>query len=61
MDTERAIEIFNSLGVIDVHHKGAPVWIENIEGSTAEVRYLDTRRRARVPVSELVENSPEAQ
>lgn len=61
MDPERAVEIFNSLGVIGVEHKGSPVWIENIDGSVAEVRYLDRRSRARVPVSELEENSTDAQ
>lgn len=55
MDAHRAKEIFDSLGVIEVVHKNSPVWIEKVEGASVEVRYLDSDKRARVPVFELSE------
>ncbi|NLU49181.1 MAG: small, acid-soluble spore protein, H family [Syntrophomonadaceae bacterium] len=58
MQTERAREIVDSLGVIEVLHQGSPIWIEQLDGEFAEIRYLETGRRTRVPVHELVENSP---
>jgi H-type small acid-soluble spore protein len=44
MDVQRAHDIVNSLGVIEVFYQGEPVWIEDIVGD-----------KARVPVRELVE------
>jgi len=38
MNTNRATEIFNSLGVIEVHYQGYPVWIEKIKYNMAGVR-----------------------
>lgn len=58
VDTRRAQEIVESLGVIEVLHKSAPVWIEQLDGQQADVRYLETNRRAQVPVIELVEGDP---
>jgi len=55
VDPEKAQQIVESLGVIEVLHNGAPVWIENLEGDNAEVRYLETGEIIKVPVSELVE------
>ncbi|MGI5927001.1 MAG: small, acid-soluble spore protein, H family [Thermacetogeniaceae bacterium] len=55
LDPEKAQQIVESLGVIEVLHNGAPVWIENLEGEEAEVRYLETGEIIQVPVSELVE------
>jgi len=55
VDPEKAQQIVESLGVIEVLHNGAPVWIENLEGDNAEVRYLETGEIIQVPVSELVE------
>ena len=37
MDADRAKEILNSKGVIEVVHNGAPVWIEGLRGSNADV------------------------
>lgn len=55
MDPEKAQQIVESLGVIEVLHNGSPVWIENLDGGEAEVRYLETGEIVQVPVSELVE------
>ncbi len=57
MDPEKAQQIVESLGVIEVLHNGSPVWIENLDGDRAEVRYLETGEIMQVPVSELVEGS----
>ena len=55
MDPEKAQQIFESLGVVEVLYNGAPVWIENLDGEDAEVRYLETGDQILVPVSELIE------
>jgi len=55
LDPEKAQQIVESLGVVEVLHNGTPVWIENLEGENAEVRYLETGEVIQVPVSELVE------
>ncbi|MDD2585825.1 MAG: H-type small acid-soluble spore protein [Syntrophomonadaceae bacterium] len=56
MDINRAKEIVESLGVIEVLYQGAPVWIEGLEGDSAKVRYLDSYDHMSVSVGELVEN-----
>lgn len=55
MDNERARQIVDSLGVIEVLYKGCPVWIENIKENTAEISYIDTKNKAEVQVEELIE------
>lgn len=55
MDPEQAQQIVESLGVVEVLYNGAPVWIENVDGEDAEVRYLETGDIIQVPVNELVE------
>jgi H-type small acid-soluble spore protein len=55
LDVEKAQEIFDSLGVIEVLHHGAPVWIEEVANDLATVKYLDTHERIRVPVADLIE------
>lgn len=55
MDPERAQEIINSLGVIEVLHIDTPVWIERADDHWAEVVYLDSDERAEVPLNELIE------
>ena len=55
MNIEKAQEIFDSLGVIEVLHHGAPVWIEEVANDLATVKNLDTHERIREPVAELVE------
>jgi small acid-soluble spore protein H (minor) len=56
MDSKRAREIINSLGVIEVLHQGRPVWIEDLDGNLAQVRYLDGRDSFEVQLGELREN-----
>lgn len=55
MDPEKAQQIVESLGVVEVLYNGAPVWIENLDGEDAEVRYLETGDVIQVPVTKLVE------
>ncbi|NLK52386.1 MAG: H-type small acid-soluble spore protein [Syntrophomonadaceae bacterium] len=55
MDSHRAQEIIDSLGVIEVRHQGASVWIEQVDNNEAEIRYLHSGRQTRVPVQELTE------
>lgn len=58
MKLERAFEIFNSLGIIDVEYKNRSIWIEaiNKETNTANVRDLETNNLNEVPVNELNES-----
>jgi small acid-soluble spore protein H (minor) len=55
MDIERAKQVMESKGVIDVRYNGIPVWIESIRSDNAEVKFLDTDKRMDVPVDKLVE------
>lgn len=57
MKLERAIEIFDSLGVIDVKYRKHAVWIDDIhkEDKTANVMDLETHENMLVPVEQLVE------
>jgi H-type small acid-soluble spore protein len=57
VEPHRAKEIVNSLGVIEVLHRDAPVWIERIDRDRVEVQYLGTGDRAEVSVYELVEHT----
>lgn len=43
MNVERAQEIFDSKGVIDVNYNGNPIWIKRInrDDETAEIEMLD--------------------
>ena len=58
MDTKKAFEIVESLGVVDVTYNGIPVWIENINEQTNEVKVKDLNSDTRflVNVSELSED-----
>lgn len=56
MDNKRVQEIIRSLGVIEVSLRGRPVWIEDLDGSLAQVRFLDDSSSFKVPVGELQEN-----
>jgi small acid-soluble spore protein H (minor) len=58
LNTDRAKEIINSKGVIEVLHNGAPVWIEGLRGSNAEVTYIETKKRSEVPLDRLIETHP---
>ncbi|MCX7694476.1 MAG: H-type small acid-soluble spore protein [Caloramator sp.] len=57
MRLERAMEIQDSLGVIDVKYNGHSVWIEEVHKDTksAVVKDLDTNKVFEVPVSKLEE------
>lgn len=57
LDTSRAIQIMESHGVIEVLYNGAPVWLEGINGENADVSYIDTKKRAEVPVGQLFEGN----
>jgi len=56
MDNKRAREIINSLGVIEVLYQSRPVWVEDIDGSLVQVRYLDIEHSFKVPIGELEES-----
>ncbi|MGE5418447.1 MAG: small, acid-soluble spore protein, H family [Acidobacteriota bacterium] len=55
MEISRAKEVFDNMGVIEVTHNNMPIWIEDIHGSVAQIRYLIDDHTAQVPVSELNE------
>lgn len=56
MNSKRATDILNSTANIIVTHNGTAVWIENVEGNFAEIHYRESRKKLRVPVSELQED-----
>lgn len=56
MDIERAHDIVNSLGVIEVLYQGEPIWIEDINGDQARIDFLNRRQRVEVPVRDLIES-----
>ncbi|MFZ5987500.1 MAG: H-type small acid-soluble spore protein [Bacillota bacterium] len=56
MDSNRAKQIMESDGVIEVLYQGSPVWIENVlSNNTAEVSYIQNNEKKEVPVYMLVE------
>jgi H-type small acid-soluble spore protein len=55
MESKRAAEIFDSLGVIEVCYQGLPVWIEKLDGDRAQVQNLQTRQSFEVSVQDLAE------
>jgi len=56
MLVDRAREIMESKGVIEVLYQGHPVWIEQIEQDTAKVRFLDNNHHLNVPINMLAES-----
>lgn len=58
MDTKRAAEIIESLGVIGVSYKGNPVWLENIDkqSDTVKVKDIDTDTELNVDIKDLKED-----
>lgn len=58
MQSERAEEIMNSKGVIEVLYNNKPVWIQNVNpvNNIAEIKILDTDERISAPVERLTEN-----
>lgn len=57
MEIERAKQIYDSYGVIEVLYNGSPVWIESINGENVAVKYLQSGNRSEVPVKQLVETN----
>jgi len=56
MDSNRAKQIMESKGVIEVLYQGTPVWIENVlDDNTVQVSNLQTNVKQDVPVNMLVE------
>ncbi len=55
MHINRAGEIFDSLGVIEVYFQGHPVWIEKINKNTVGVINLDTNEHLEVSAQDLIE------
>lgn len=57
MLTERAVEIINSLGVINVTYNNKSVWIEDIqrENNKVQVKDLKTNEVIEVEISDLIE------
>jgi H-type small acid-soluble spore protein len=55
LEAEKSQQIFESLGVVDVLYNGSPVWIEDLDGEEAKVRYLESDEVIQVHVAELVE------
>lgn len=52
---DRAREIVESKGVIEVLYQGHPVWIEHLHDDSAQIRLLDNEERLHVPVNMLAE------
>jgi H-type small acid-soluble spore protein len=55
MLVDRAREIMESKGVIEVLYQGHSVWIEQIEQDSARIRMLDNDHQLTVPVNMLAE------
>lgn len=59
MDSKRAEQIMQSSETVQVLYQGSPVWIESIkDNNTAEITYIDGKRKIEVPIYLLVENNP---
>ena len=56
MLVDRAREIIESKGVIEVLYQGHPVWIEHIEQDNARIRLLDSENQLDVPINMLDES-----
>jgi H-type small acid-soluble spore protein len=58
MDFQRAQEIINSPGYIEILHEGRPIWIDALhtQENTAEIRENKSSKETKiVPVNELIE------
>jgi small acid-soluble spore protein H (minor) len=53
MDIQKAREILDSLGVIEVTYNNIPVWINQIDGDKAQVQNLETHEKFEVLVYHL--------
>ena len=57
MDNERAKEIATSPVMANVTYNGSRIYIENVEGYTATVHYLNApEKRLKVNLSSLIEH-----
>ncbi len=58
MDVKRAIEVVDSIRVIQVSYEGSLVWIKNIDqqNNTAEVKDINTNREFNVNIRDLRED-----
>mgnify|MGYP003877985045 FL=1 len=55
LDTQRAKQIIESKGVIEVLYGDCPVWIESLNGDVANITYMQTKNKDQVPVDKLYE------
>lgn len=57
MVLDRAVEIFNSYGVINVTYKNQEIWIENLneKRGTVLAKYISNGNVEEIPISELHE------
>ena len=56
MDFQRAKEIFESKGIIEVVYQDKPVWIEAInQDQTAQISFFDSELQTEVPIAHLKE------
>jgi len=56
MIPQRAREIMDSTGVIEVHYQGRQVWLEEMEGDQVTVSFLEIpNRKLQVKLGDLVE------
>ncbi|MDP4091760.1 MAG: H-type small acid-soluble spore protein [Bacillota bacterium] len=58
MNRERAKEIMESQGIIQVLYGSSPVWIEDLNGDNAQVSYIGSNNRIQVPLNKLNETHP---
>lgn len=47
LDIQRAKQIIESKGVIEVLYGDSPVWIESLNGNTANISYMHTKKKTR--------------
>ena len=53
MDMKQAEEIMNSPRKVEVQYDDVPVWIESIQGTTANIVVIGTNKKMTVPVEQL--------
>ena len=53
MDRKEAEKILNAREHLEVQYQNVPVWIENVQETTADVTIMGTNRRINVPLEEL--------
>ncbi|NLZ39140.1 MAG: small, acid-soluble spore protein, H family [Firmicutes bacterium] len=53
MDRYQAEQIMKANNNVEVQYQDVPVWIKNVQGSTAEVEVIGTGKKLTVPLAEL--------